>query len=190
MQYRSFGKLNWKASVLGFGCMRLPTLGKDAIDEAEAIRMIRRAIDGGVNYVDTAYGYHGGKSEVVLGKALKDGYRSRVKVATKLPPWHVQTATDFDRLLGEQLGRLGVDHIDLYLLHALDKDSWKKLAGLGVLSWAESAIADGRIGCLGFSFHDELSTFKEIVDGWDTWAFCQIQYNYLFEKTQAGTDGL
>jgi predicted aldo/keto reductase-like oxidoreductase len=191
MQYRTFGSLGWKASALGFGCMRLPTLGAyEKIDEPEAIRMIRRGVDRGVNYVDTAYGYHGGTSEVVTGKALRDGYRSRVRVATKLPPWHVKTAADFDRLLGEQLVRLQTDHIDLYLLHALSKDSWKKLTELDILSWAEGAIAAGKIGCLGFSFHDELPVFKQIIDAWDKWAFCQIMYNYLYEKTQAGTEGL
>ncbi len=191
MQYRKFGRLDWNASVLGFGCMRLPNLGKyEEIDEPEAIRMVRHAVDRGVNYIDTAYGYHGGNSETLVGKALADGYRSRVRIATKLPPWHVSTAADFDRLLGEQLGRLKTDHIELYLLHSLGKDSWKKLSELDVLSWAEGAIADGRIGCLGFSFHDGPEVFKEIVDGWDRWAFCQIMYNYLYEKNQAGTEGL
>lgn len=117
--------------------MRLPTRGKyEEIDEPEAIRMLRHAVDRGVNYIDTAYGYHGGNSETLVGKALRDGYRSRVRVATKLPPWHVSTAADFDRILGEQLGRLETDHIDLYLLHSLGKDSWKKLSELDVLSWA------------------------------------------------------
>jgi len=191
MQYRKFGRLDWEASVLGFGCMRLPTKGaQGAIDEPLAVRMVRHAIDGGVNYVDTAYGYHGGKSEVVTGKALDDGYRRKVRLATKLPPWHVTSAADFDRILGEQLGKLRTEHIDLYLLHALDKDSWKKLSELDVLPWAERAIADGRIGCLGFSFHDDLAAFKLIVDAWDKWAFCQIMYNYLYEKNQAGTEGL
>ena len=190
MQYRRFGSLDWNASVLGFGCMRLPRTASRDVDVPEAVRIIRAAIDGGVNYVDTAYGYHGGKSETVLGKALTDGYRERVKVATKLPPWEVSSRRDFDRILAEQLRRLGTGHVDLYLLHSLDKGSWKKLLGLDVLRWAERAISDGRIGCLGFSFHDDLPVFKEILDGWDRWAFCQIMYNYLFEKKQAGTEGL
>jgi len=191
VRYAKFGRLDWKASALGFGCMRLPKTGKpEIVDEPEAIRMIRRAIDGGVNYVDTAWGYHGGASEIVLGKALRDGYRSRVRIATKLPPWEVTTAADFDRLCNTQLKKLQVDHVDLYLLHALGRKTWDTVHSLGVLEWAERAMADGRIGCLGFSFHDELPVFKEIVDAYDGWTFCQIQYNYMDESTQAGTEGL
>jgi uncharacterized protein len=191
MQYRKFGKLDWQPSALGFGCMRLPTLGAyENIDEAEAIRMLRYAIDNGVNYVDTAYGYHGGNSEGVVGKALQDGYRAKVKVATKLPPWHVNSAADFDRILGEQLTRLQTDVIDLYLLHSLGTDSWHKIRDFGVLDWAERQMAAGRIGVLGFSFHDALPAFKEIVDAYDKWTFCQIQYNYMNETEQAGTEGL
>jgi predicted aldo/keto reductase-like oxidoreductase len=191
MNYRDFGKTGWKASALGFGAMRLPT-GKshEDVDEAESVRMIRRAIDGGVNYVDTAWGYHGGKSEVVVGKALKDGYRSKVKLATKLPIWLVKKADDFDKYLDEQLERLGTDTIDLYLIHALNAQHWDTTKSLKLFSRAERAIAEGRIGLLGFSFHDELPVFKEIVDSYDGWGFCQIQYNYMGESAQAGTAGL
>ncbi len=191
MQYRKFGKLDYQASALGFGCMRLPTQGSSSnIDEPEAIRMIRHAIDQGVNYVDTAYGYHGGNSERVVGRALKDGYRAKVKLATKLPVWHVKTAADFDRLLNEQLDKLQDNHIDMYLLHSLEQKTWRNVHQLGVLEWAEGAIADGRIGCLGFSFHDAYEVFQEIVDAYDKWAFCQIQYNYIDIETQAGLKGL
>lgn len=191
MKYRAMGKLGIQVSALGFGCMRLPTLGKhEEVNEAEAIKMIRRAIDAGVNYVDTAYGYHGGNSERVVGKALADGYREKVYLATKLPVWLCESPQDFDRLLNEQLERLRTDHIDFYLLHSLSKDSWHKVAAMGVIPWAEGARADGRIRYLGFSFHDDLATFKEIVDYHDKWDFCQIQYNYLNETVQAGTEGL
>ncbi|NLF00796.1 MAG: aldo/keto reductase, partial [Anaerolineales bacterium] len=192
MQYRRFGKLDWKVSALGFGAMRLPVIGGEygKIDEPEATRMVRHAIDQGVNYVDTAYGYHDGNSEHVIGRILQDGYRQKVRLATKLPCWHVKTADDFDRLLNEQLEKLQTDTIDYYLLHSLGKDSWRKVHGLGVLDWAEGAIADGRIRYLGFSFHDDYDTFQEIVDAYDRWTFCQIQYNYMDIENQAGTKGL
>jgi predicted aldo/keto reductase-like oxidoreductase len=192
MQYREFANLDWKVSALGFGCLRFPTKGDDNanIDEPEAIRMLRHAIDQGVNYLDTAYLYHSGNSELVVGRALKDGYRKKTKVATKLPCWEVKTGGDFDRYLDEQLEKLEIDRVDFYLLHGLDKDSWTKNRDLGVLPWAEGAIADGRTGHLGFSFHDAYGVFQEIVDAYDKWTFCQIQYNYIDIENQAGTKGL
>jgi uncharacterized protein len=192
MQYRKFGKLDWQVSALGFGAMRLPTRGAPAdIDEPEATRMIHYAIDHGVNYVDTAYPYHSGNSELVVGRSLKAGnYRDKVKLATKLPCWKVETYADFDKILNEQLGKLQTDHVDFYLLHALDKDRWHKMRELEAIRWAEGALADGRIRHLGFSFHDNYDAFQEIVDGYDGWTFCQIQHNYMDIDNQAGTRGL
>lgn len=191
MKYRRFGKLGWEVSALGFGCMRLPVIGEDRsnIDEAEATRMIRHAIDNGVNYVDSAYGYHGGNSERVLGRALMDGYREKVKVATKLPPHLVKTEADFDNLLNEQLEKLQVSFIDCYLLHSMNADRFGKLQSLGVLPWAERARADGRIAHLGFSFHGSYKDFERVLGATDMWDFCQIQYNYMNEDVQAGTKG-
>ena len=191
MQYRSFGKLDWKPSALGFGAMRLPTIDDDPakIDEELAVRMIRTAIDGGVNYVDTAWPYHREHSEPLVGRALQDGYRERAKLATKMPVWLTDAREDFDHYLNEQLVRLQTDHVDFYLLHGLNKTVWPKIRDLGVLEWAKGAIADGRIRHLGFSFHDELPVFKEIVDAGD-WTFCQIMCNYMDIAFQAGREGL
>ncbi|HVM70660.1 MAG TPA: aldo/keto reductase [Anaerolineales bacterium] len=192
MQYRKFGKLDWQVSALGFGCMRLPTLdGKSAnIDQEKVTEMIHAAIEAGVNYFDTAYGYHEQKSEIALGKALEGGYRAHVRIATKSPIWLINESADFDRLLDEQLKRLQTGTVDFYLLHALNSASWAKVQQLGLLRRAEAARADGRIRHFGFSFHDNLETFKQIVDGYGGWDFCQIQYNYMDTAVQAGSEGL
>lgn len=195
MQFRSFGKLDWKASALGFGCMRFPTSDGDrlspSIDETEATRMVRHAIDNGVNYIDTAYPYHGGQSEILVGKALKDGYREKVKLATKLPVWMVESPADFDRLLDEQLKKLQTSYIDFYLLHALGRSRWRdSVLKHDLLGRAKAALDDGRIRNLGFSFHDDYESFEEIVKGSDLWSFCQIQYNYMDTENQAGTRSL
>ena len=195
MQYRKFGKLDWEVSALGFGCMRFPTVDGNRMSpnivEDEAVRMVRHAIDNGVNYLDTAYPYHGGQSEIVVGKALRDGYRDKVKLATKLPVWQVTCAGDFDRLLNEQLTKLQTTHIDFYLLHALGKSRWHDVVlKHGLLERAQAALVDGRIRHLGFSFHDGYEAFEEIVKSSDLWDFCQIQYNYMDTESQAGTRGL
>ena len=192
MQYRKFGRLDWKASALGFGAMRLPVLNKDwnKVDESETIRMMRYAFDHGVNYVDSAYGYHGGNSEIVIGKALQNGYREKVKVATKLLSHEVSSSADFDRSLNEQLKRLQTDRIDFYLLHHLNRLVWPKMRDLGIREWADRAIADGRIGYFGFSFHDNYDVLQDIINSYDKWTLCQIQYNYMDEMFQAGTRGL
>ena len=192
MRYRAFGKLGWQVSALGFGCMRLPVIGGDSanVDEQEATRMLHYAIDHGVSYVDTAYPYHGGNSERFLGRALKGGYRDKIKLATKLPSWLVESEGDLDKYLAEQLERMQVDHVDLYLFHGLRKERWEILQKANALRQAEKAVADGRIGHLGFSFHDSYEVFREIIDAYDKWAMCQIQYNYLNEDIQAGTKGL
>ncbi len=191
MRYRQFGRCEFDVSALGFGCMRLPCVGGDqsAISEDEAVRMIRCAIDEGVNYVDTAYGYHRGNSEKLVGRALADGYRDRVKLATKLPVWLCESFDDFDRLLSEQLERLATDHVDCYLLHSLDKKSWSKARDMGVLDFLAKQLELGRIRYAGFSFHDAYEVFRIIVDAFD-WDFCQIMLNYVDVEYQAGLAGL
>lgn len=192
MRYRPFGKLGWDVSALGFGAMRLPVIDKNPskIDESEASRMLHYAIDNGVNYVDTAYIYHGGNSEVWLGKALQNGYRDKVNIATKLPSWLVNEKSDFDKYLNEQLVRLQTDTIEIYLLHGLNSTQWPKLRDLGAMEWAENAKKDGRIQHIGFSFHDSLEVFKDIIDSTNAWDVCQIQYNYMDIEFQAGREGL
>jgi predicted aldo/keto reductase-like oxidoreductase len=188
MQYRIVPKNGDKLSVLGFGCMRLPLKG-EAVDEQRAIQQIRFSIDHGVNYVDSAPPYHGGESEKVLGKALQDGYRDKVKIATKLTPFMLHKPEDMQKMLDTQLEKLQTDHIDYYLLHGLEESYWKKLQSFGALKFLEKAQKEGKIINQSFSFHGSLRTFKEIVEAND-WVMCQIQYNYLDEKLQAGTEGL
>ena len=177
MLYRTMPKNGDTLSILGFGCMRLP-MAEGNIDETRAIAQIRGAIDAGINYVDTAWPYLGGASEPLLGLALRDGYRAKVNVATKLPTWLINSREDMDRYLNAQLERLGTDRIDYYLLHALEGASWDKLESLDVRDFLDQARKDGRIGNAGFSFHGLHEEFKRIVDAYD-WVFCQIQYNFL-----------
>ena len=195
MNYRRFGKPDWKVSALGFGAMRFPIIDGDEgnVDEAEAIRMIRYAIDHGVNYVDTAYPYHKGKSEVAVGKALKEGYRERVRLATKMSTRSTNSREELDEIFNEQLSRLQVDHLDLYLLGGLGEEqvnSWSKVKKLHLIDWAEKKIKEEKIGHLGFSFHGRYEAFKEIIDGYEGWTFCQIIYNYLDAELGTRSPGL
>ncbi|GAB4278711.1 MAG: aldo/keto reductase [Deferrisomatales bacterium] len=191
MEYRELGRTGLRVSALGLGCMRLPTVGRDetAIDEAAAEAVVRRAVELGVNYLDTAYPYHGGESERFLGRVLSGGLRDHVLLADKMPPWFVEEPGDLERLFAEQLERLRTDRIDLYLLHSLNRRFWKRFRELGALELLERKRREGRIRFVGFSFHDRCPAFREIVDAYD-WDFCQIQYNYMDEEVQAGTEGL
>jgi predicted aldo/keto reductase-like oxidoreductase len=191
MQYRKFGKCGFNVSALGFGIMRMPVIDKDdgRIDEEKSIELIRYAIDNGVNYLDTAYFYHRGGSETLIAKALKDGYRDKVRVATKMPTRKINEYSEFERIFNEQLARLETDSFDFYLLHHVNRDSWDKYYNMGILKFLDKKISEGKIKHVGFSYHDNFELFKEIIDiyGWD---FVQIQYNYVDEYNQAGKRGL
>lgn len=190
MQYRDFGKTGVKVSPLGFGMMRLPLDENGNVNEKEAIGTLREAIEKGLNYVDTAFNYHGGNSEKVTGKALEDGYREKVYLATKAPVWMFKSGDDFDTLLDKQLQRLRTDHIDMYMLHAMNAIAFeKKVMRYGILEKLVKAREAGKIKYIGFSFHDKIDVFKNICDSFE-WDFCQIQLNYLDTKYQAGLEGL
>ncbi len=188
MLYRTMKSTGDKLSILGFGCMRLPQK-RGRIDEPRATRQLRLAIDRGVNYVDTAIPYHMGASETFLGRALSDGYREKVKLATKQPPEAAKTRAEMDMVLKGQFDKLKTDHIDYYLMHGLNGGAWKSMKRLGAREFMDAAKADGRIHHTGFSFHGNIDDFKEIVDDYD-WQCCLIQYNYIDEYIQAGTEGL
>lgn len=189
MFYREIPSSGEPLPALGMGCMRLPETPDGKVDEAAAVALIRAAIDGGATYIDTAWPYHDGESERIVGLALADGYRERAFLATKLPSWKVESREEMDRYLDEQLRRLGTDHLDAYLVHALTRRRWNRLWDLEVDTFLDEAKADGRIRYAGFSFHDDLSTFRTIVDAY-AWDLCQVQYNYLDEHYQAGTEGI
>jgi len=192
VRYRKFGKLDWMASQLGFGAMRLPVRNSDYsdIDEEPAMKMIRHAIDRGVNYLDTAWNYHRDSSEGFLGRVLDDGYRATVRIATKMPCWLVEKPEDLDRFFDAQIEKLQVESIDFYLLHALQRDWWEKMKGFHYLDWAEKKMADGVIGHLGFSFHDKFPLFKRIIDDYSGWTLAMVQHNYMDESREAGTKGI
>ena len=151
--------------------------------------MIRRAVDGGVTYVDTAYGYHGGNSEALVAKALRDGLRSKVAVADKLPVWLAHEPSDFEKLLSTQLERLNDERIDVYLLHSLNRDSWRRVRDMGVLDFLVKERERGASDFWGFSFHDSYEVFVQIVDAFE-WDMCQIMLNYVDVEYQAGLAGL
>lgn len=191
MKYRTFNKTGEKVSLLAFGTMRLPVIDcQDGnIDEDQAIQMIRTAIDKGVNYVDTAYTYHEGNSEKLVGKALKDGYREKTFIADKMPIWLIKEEADLEKIFQEQLDRLDVKVIDFYLVHNITAPLWKRVLKYNMIEFLEQKKAQGKIKNLGFSFHDELELFKEVVD-YHPWDFCQIQLNFMDAEFQAGVEGL
>ncbi len=188
MEMRKMEKLGVETSLLGFGCMRFPQTPEGKIDEALTEKMLDQAIAQGVNYIDTAYPYHDGQSEVVVGKILKKYDRNSFYLATKLPVWLVNTAEDVDKYLEEQLAKLQTDHIDFYLMHAMGKERWNKMVEIGCVKRLEELQEQGKIKYLGFSFHDKYEVFEEILN-YREWDFCQIQLNYMDAEEQAGLKG-
>lgn len=188
LEKRKMEKLGVMTSLLGFGCMRFPINYNGKINEEEAEKMIDYAISKGVNYIDTAYPYHGGESEPFVGKVLDKYERNSYYLATKLPVWQVESLQDAERIFEEQLKRLHKDHVDFYLLHALSKERFDKIKELGVIEFCEQLRSAGKIRYLGFSFHDKYEAFEEIITAY-SWDFCQIQYNYMDTLEQAGDKG-
>ena len=188
MEKRKLEKLGIETSLLGFGCMLLPVTEQGKINEPEAERMLDQAIAQGVNYIDTAYPYHGGESEPFVGRALKKYDRSSLYLATKLPVWMVHTLDDAKRLFQEQLDRLQTDYIDFYLLHALGRERYDDMRKLGVPDWMAQLKEEGKIRYMGFSFHDSYDAFSYILNDRE-WDFCQIQLNYMDAGEQAGLQG-
>jgi len=191
MKYRKLGSTGFKVSALGLGCMRLPTkkIMPLQVNSTQSIRLIKSAVDKGINYIDTAWVYHFGASEKVVGIALKNGYREKIHLVTKSPLFLVNKTEDFDKFLNKQLRRLQTDHLDTYLFHAMNKSSLEKIKKYHLIDKMLQAKKNGKIKYIGFSFHDTLPVFKEIVDYYD-WDIVQIQYNYMDTAIQATTEGL
>jgi len=191
MLYRELGVTGENISVLGLGCMRLPVVDGNygAVDMNCAVPLIRRAIDNGINYLDTAYPYHNGQSEMAISEAIKDGYREKVFIADKLPSWMVNNREDMDKYLNEQLNRLKIDNIDFYLLHSVKENYWDNLLSNGVLEFLDDAITDGKINYAGFSYHGEIELFFDVIDSYN-WDMCQVQYNIVDQNYQAGREGI
>ena len=192
MEYRTWKSGGARTSLLGYGCMRLPTRADGTIDEERASALLNAARDAGVNYFDTAYNYHGGASEPFVGRVIAQWPRESFYLATKLPVWKCESLEDAKQIFAEQFQRLGVEYIDFYLLHSLHKPRYDKAKALGIVDWLWEQKAAGKIRNLGFSFHDNYPALEHILSD-QPWDFCQLQYNYLDtdEKAeeQAGDKG-
>lgn len=194
MQYRKIPKTGEQISILGYGCMRLPTkIGKQYssfIDTDKAERQIKHAIDRGVNYLDTAYPYHLGGSETFLGEyILNTSYRTKINIATKMPCYLINSKTDMEKYFEKQIKKLNIETIDYYLLHAIELRTYEKMVKLGIKEYLEELRKNGYIRNVGFSFHGRKDEFPKIIDDYD-WDFTQVQYNILDENFQAGKSGI
>ena len=197
MQYFDFKDL--KLSALGFGAMRLPVIDGDdnVIDEPMTLKMVDYAYEHGVNYFDTAWGYHGGNSERVIGRALSRYPRESFYLADKFPGYDVTNFGKHEEIFAEQLERCGVDHFDFYLLHnvcELNIEQYLDDEKYGTLSFYAEQVRAGRIGHLGFSTHGNYDTFMRFLEAYgDLMEFCQIQLNYMdweFQNARAKVEEL
>jgi len=193
MNYNTPAKLGVKLSSLGIGCMRFPLIKGESdpkkVDKENAGKILRYAIDNGVNYIDTAYVYSGGDNEKIVGELLEGEYRDKVYLATKLPAWQCEKPEDMERIFNEQCANLRTDHIDFYLVHSLDLAKWIKMRELGVREFLDKLKKEGKIRFACFSFHDDYKAFETIINDYD-WDMCQIQYNFMGTDEQATTKGL
>lgn len=191
MKYRHFDKTGTNGSLFGLGCMRFngQASGDSVIDEEKAIKLIRHAIEGGVNYLDTAFVYLDQTSETVVGKALRDGYRDKVTIATKMPIEFVNNYEEMEALLDSELKKLQTDHVDYYLMHGINKEKWLKFKEIGADKFFEDKKKEGKIRFKCFSFHGPYEDFEYIIKDYD-WDMVQIQFNFMDIENQAGEKGL
>jgi len=177
-----------KLSILGFGCMRLP-VKEGNIDEEKTLAMLRHSNANGINYFDTAWPYHNGQSEPLLGKFISECDRSKLRIATKLPSWLIQSHEDMESYLDQQLAHLQTTYIDYYLLHSMNSGYFANLKKHDVFRFLDEMKRKGKIHHAGFSFHDRYPVFKQVVDSYK-WDFCQIQLNFFDTVIQAGLKGM
>lgn len=191
MQYRPMGRTGAEVSALGFGMLRLPMLAdRKTVDFDQSVAMVHRAIEGGVNYIDTGRVYLGGQSEEAVGKALSGGWRDRVYVTSKAPWWAMERPEDFEKFFDESRRAIGTDVIDFYHIHMIMHRGWKeKVIPFRLIEKIEKLKAQGKIRFSGFSFHDRLQLFKQVVEANQDWDFCLIQHNYLDYEYEAGVLG-
>ena len=192
MIYRDFQGM--KLSALGFGAMRLPVIDGDdgRIDEAAALRMVDTAMRNGINYYDTAWGYHGENSETVMGRALARYPRDSFYVATKFPGYDPANWGKVEEIFERQLEKLGVDHFDFYLFHnvcEMNIDAYLDDEKYGIYSYLMKQKQSGRIRHLGFSCHGAMPVLRRFLDAYGKdMEFCQLQLNYLDWSFQGGKD--
>ena len=189
MEFRNMTNIGERTSLLGFGCMRFTSDSEGKVDRPKAYALIDRAYQAGVNYFDTAYVYLNGESEKIVGEALSRYPRESFRVATKLPCWGLESLENAERIFSEQLERLGMDYIDFYMLHGMNRGLYDKISEMGVVALCEKWQAEGKIRHFGFSFHDNYDAFEHILTS-RKWDFCQVQYNYMDENDQATTRGV